>query len=201
VSGYGWRPTRFHRGAVICGGVFYLVTVALLVPRLDDLDREVLLVRNIGLLIVLALPLALAVVSLFARPSLLLPAATFSVLISPMMWSGLPLVFIPGVVYGIAFAKAGSPPLSALQIVTAIVIPVALGITSFGLLVGDTTTTCAEERTATSSRSVCADVPSTASVVGVGLVVSAAVGAAAYASTPRQQPLPPFSHPIPTAER
>jgi hypothetical protein len=186
---------------VICGAVFYLVTAALLVLPLDRLDREVLLLRNVGLLIVLALPLALAVASLFTRPALLLPAAIFSIVISPMLWAGLPLVFIPGVVYGIAFAKAGSPPLSALQVVASVLTPIALGVAAFALLIGNSESRCAEERTATGGRSVCADVPTAASVAGVGVIMIAALGAAAYVSTPRAQPLPPFSHPVPTAER
>jgi hypothetical protein len=169
---------------VICGGVFYVVTGALLL-RGDDLERQVLLKQDLGLLAVLALPLALAIASLFARPCLLLPAAIFSILISPMLWSGLPLAFIPGVAYGIAFVKAGSPPLGALQVVAAVVIPVALGVTAFGVSLGDTTTRCAEERTATGGRSVCADVPSTVSVAGAALIVIVAVGAAAYAATPQ----------------
>jgi hypothetical protein len=183
VVDVAWRPSRFHRFAVVFGIACYLVTAVLLL-RLDDLEREVLLAGKIGILLVIVLPVVLAVMSLWSRPALLLPAAILNILESPMMWSGLPLVFLPGLLYGIAYVKDRPVTLTALQIAAAIVIPVALGVSALVVMLSDTTWSCAEERGPSGGRGVCGTVPSNWSVIGATMIVIVAAGAAGYVSTP-----------------
>jgi hypothetical protein len=196
-----WRPNGWHRVAVVVGALCSLVLAILLVGWLDSLDRRVLLARNVGLLAVLALPLALAVASLWRRPILLVPAATFSILFSPMLWSGLPLLFVPGVLYLIAFLKTGTTEASGLQIGAAVVLPLTLGFAAVALLFGDTASRCAEERSASAFRSTCAQVPSTASVAGTALLVVAGVGASVYVASPGRSTSRPASEPVSTGPR
>jgi hypothetical protein len=154
--------------ALWIGGACSLV-ITILLNAHDAQNRAVQGPQNLALTVVCLVPLALAAGALTGRRVLLLPAAIAAIAVGPILWSGLPLLWIPGIAYAIAFARTRRihlPPWW--RTILAIVVPVALTITALVLLFNDATQRCGH----TSNSSVCAGGPSDANV-GMSIACSA----------------------------
>jgi hypothetical protein len=146
--------------ALWIGGLCSLVTTILLNAH-DAQNRAVQGPQNLALTAVCLVPLALAAGALTGRRVLLLPAAIAAIAVGPVLWSGLPLLWIPGIAYAIAFARMRRIPLPRWwRTILAVVVPVALTVTALVLLFNDATQRCGH----TANSSLCAGGPPDANV-------------------------------------
>lgn len=162
------RPVKIALGI---GGACSLVITILLNAHTAD-GQLVDAPQNLALTAVCLVPLALAAGALTGRRVLLLAAAIVAFLVGPVLWSGLPLLWIPAIGYAIAFARLRPRPLPPWwRSILAVTIPVALTITGFVLLFSDTAERCGY----TSGGTMCSTVPPdrnvTASIVCSALAV------------------------------
>jgi hypothetical protein len=93
--------------AICFGGVCALVLTVLLNARegsVDDVERS----RDLVLTALCVLPTVLAAGALAGRPVLLLPATFAAILAGPLLWSGLPLMWVPAGLYVWAFTRSAA---------------------------------------------------------------------------------------------
>jgi len=173
-----------HRVAVGVGVVATLALAVLMLAR-GEPERSVELPGAVAFTAVMAAPAVLAVLSLYGRTILLVPAAVVSIAMSPMLWSGLPLLLVPGVLYALAFTRRRWPvPPTALPRFFAATLPGVFIVVALVLLIGDT-----QQRCASSGHSyVCSQVPPTSAVVATVGLIAVTIAGAWVASAPRVPP-------------
>jgi hypothetical protein len=76
--------------------------------------------------VTLSVPAALAIASLERRPVLLVPAAFTSIGMSWTLFTGIPLLLLPGIAYAVAYARATDGDTSSTRATIAICVPIAL---------------------------------------------------------------------------
>jgi len=125
---------------------------------------------------VLAVPFGLAVAALGRRPLLFVPAAVLAVVLSPMLWSGILLLLVPGVAYAWTFARGPLRTTSlSRRALVAVIAPILVTVTAVRLLSSETTERCTTTATSNGSSTACWSVPTrTTEVILLALVAVAA---------------------------
>ena len=151
------RPAKIALGI---GGACSLVITILLNANTAQ-GQVVDAPQTLALTAVCLVPVALAAGALNGRRVLLLPAAIVAIAVGPVLWSGLPLLWIPAIGYAIAFARMRPRPLPPWwRTIPAVLVPVALAITALVMLFSDTAQRCGH----TSGGTLCSSVPPTRNV-------------------------------------
>ena len=137
----------------------------------------------VGLGIIVLAPLALVLLAWRGRrPTLYAPAGAICLGASPLLWSAMPLLAVPGVLFLRAFAKR-SPTIDARR-ATAILAPIALSVVAWALLFSNTSQHCRSDENGYS----CSDQPSaTRTALSVAVAV-AGVGAGWVLAAPQPGP-------------
>jgi hypothetical protein len=167
-------------------GIASTAVMAFLLLDLDDRRRLGLL----GYLAVLSVPAALAVGSLVQRRVLLLPAAMLGVGMSPMLFSGIFFLLVPGIVYAFAFVASREPVrIPRLLAILAVVTPVTItALALAALLTGGTSEQCTSTVSSTVSSTECSTAPTAgSSALSLGLAVLAVVLGYILTAPPRRE--------------
>lgn len=172
------RPARIALGI---GGACSLVITILLNANTAD-SRAVDGPQSLALTAVCLVPVALAAGALFRRRILMLPAAILGIVVSPVLWSGLPLLFVPGVGYAVAYIRVPSLLLPWFRRIAAVVIPVVLAMGGMFLLFSDTAQRCGSDGNST----FCSTVPPTINVSASIVCAALAVVAGWLLGSPQQ---------------
>jgi hypothetical protein len=136
-------------------GVAATAAIAALLLRSDRPGRF----DQVAFAAVLAVPSALAVASLARRTVLFAPAALLAVGLSPVLWSGILLLLVPGIAYATVYLRSPRPTMTPrLRSVAAVLAPTGITIVAFWMLTSETTERCATTVTATGSSTACASV-------------------------------------------
>lgn len=163
------RPARIALG--LGGACSLVLTILLNAHTADGQSRAVQGPQTLALTAVCLVPVALAAGALFRRRILMLPAAILGIVVSPVLWSGLPLLFVPGVGYAVAYIRMPSLLLPWFRRIAAVVIPVVLGMGGMFLLFSDTAQRCGSDGNSTLCSTVPPTINVTASIVCSALAV------------------------------
>ena len=103
-------------------------------------------------------------------------AVALAVVLSPMLWSGILLLLVPGVAYAWTFARGPLRTTSlSRRALVAVVAPIVVTVTAVRLLSSETTERCTTTATSNGSSTACWSVPTrTTEVILLALVAVAA---------------------------
>ena len=126
---------------------------------------------------ILAVPAALAVGAFAGKPALFAPAAMLSIALSPMLFTGMPLLLIPGLLYVWAYVSSPRPKgLPTARGVAAVVAPIVLTIVALRVVVHGASERCVTTTVGNITQTDCATVPTVGrAVLGFGLACAAVV--------------------------
>jgi hypothetical protein len=153
-----------------------VVTFLLLAPEHADQTSRV------GYAAILAVPAGLAAAALVDRPVLLMPAALLSVALSPMLFSGILLLLVPGIAYACSYVIGnGRGPIPRTLAVASVLAPIVLTILAVMLLfTSGTTEVCVSDANSTS----CSTAHSPSSVAFEIVLAVCAVATGWFFATP-----------------